>query len=225
MYDIYKFLKYNIMRCFVKKLEGTSTNPDLPVFNVTSLKDWLKTTADGQYVLISDTTKLNMTFANTFVDITFRIPSGFSQHGTKYVFCSRGQRIKLISNNDERIDVYAGDASNYNTFSCSFDTAHNIKINTSEKTIVLDGVSQSYSYSPDTSFVQAFDLFAKIDGQSSFAGEIWVGEIKIAKASSPSTYIYDLVPCIHNDVSCLYDKISHEYIYEVNNGSLLAFDE
>lgn len=212
------------MRCFVKKLEGTSTNPDLPVFNVTDLKDWIKTTADDQYVLVNDSTNLNFSFDNVFLDVTFCIPSGFTNN-SKYVFCSRGQMIKIVSDNNGSINVYGGNASDYNTISCSFDTAHNIKINTSEKTIVFDGESQSYSYTPNTSTLQAFALFAISDGRFSYAGEVWLGEIKIANASSPSTYIYDLVPCIHNDVSCFYDKISHGYIYEVNNGSLLAFDE
>lgn len=198
------------MECVVRKLKAGINNANLPVYENIVFKNYITTTADGQYIALSDIphqlnkNKMECVFEspvnNVSVPVLGSSPDQYLSRVNGYVRAiNQGQgALTTIAAN---VEVHAGFDTSDGSFFINNDTGT--------------------CTNPSTSTVVARQMlvFATVNRYASKAGALKIKSVKITNYNND---VYNLVPAEINGVAVLYDVDRGTTYGEVNGGTLVC---
>ena len=190
--------------CMLIKLKGASTNEDLPVFETIIEKEWIKTTADNQYMKIPNVS--GVVLNNMVFDLKFKANS--EQMGDGYHCIYRDSKnwhrlnVKKTGENTGEFQYSVfGNNGVTGTIPCSLDEEHVVNFNPKSKTLTFDGTE--YQIVTDaTSSSTNTNCYLLADGTgtttSSKAGAVSIGEFVSRNYTSGYPIRYAWKPYVIN---------------------------
>lgn len=199
------------MKCIVRKLKAVIDNENLPTYESIVLKNYITTTADGQYITMPDiyyslnNAKMEGIFEATVNNVNIPV---FGLSTNQYIQRNNGY-------------VRAVNTSEGSVSSIALNTECHAGFDTSDGSFFINATTGTCS-NPSTSSTRAglSMVFATYNRYGSKAGAIKIKQIKITDTTN--NLVYTLVPAEVNGVACLYDADRGKTYGEVNGGTLLC---
>lgn len=202
------------MKCTINKLAAVVSDNSLPVLSgLVILKNYIKTTADGQYIDLSSIFG-QIAYNNMAVDATVQ-HQGLSGVTTTLLQSTSGYSFIYITTM-KRISTHIGSAT-ANLVTVTENTDVQVGFNGPNKSAYVGETTATTETAVSSSTPNAVYLFKNIDGTNSTAGAVKMKEMKVYDTG---VLVADLVPATYDGVACLYDKVNEVPYYEANGGTL-----
>lgn len=205
------------MDTFVKKLRGTSSNQNLPIYENIVPKEWIKSITSPcrlQFNLAS-----SIRYNNFKIKAKILVPSDspcFSTSNRYTILSTRGAQIMLLLREGTLLVQISGVESIVEAQILP-DTEYNVIVDSSSNTISINDTISTFQNTWSTAAVETTNMFGSSPVNTVFYGNIEFGKGGEAAAS------YSFDPIKFNGVSCLKDSVNNTYKY-ADSGELLAFN-